>query len=248
MNSFIHVPTNYRFRSEAEREAEVAAANQTSATVTKAPPEEAPVNLDTLLDELDSALARFDELNTKAGNFPAEAAAIESRHEALMNQELDSIESIEARSAQASKIIAMREVLTVRQKKVHAAIGAEQDTAIKIGTQIAALLEARWWSNYVKRADEIKFEFERLFYRSGFDQNLQDSYVRIVLLKWMQVPNFNVSRFSQVDVKLAKCRQLRETANKLAEFERMSFFRDRPTGRGPNAKVISAGHALLSSW
>jgi hypothetical protein len=55
------------------------------------------------------------------------------------------------------------------------------------------------------------------------NQDLQDSYVPIVALKWMQVPSFNVSRFSPPDTKIAKCRQLRESAVKLREFESMTF-------------------------
>jgi hypothetical protein len=84
-------------------------------------------------------------------------------------------------------------------------------------------LERIWWNNYVKRADEIEREFSRLFHGFGLNQDLQDSYVPIVALKWMQVPSFNVSRFSPPDTKIAKCRQLRESAVKLREFESMTF-------------------------
>jgi len=141
----------------------------------------------------------------------------------LISQELDSVEAIEARSAQMSKIAAMRELAVIRQKKLKAAIGAEQEAAIKIGTEIAALLEARWWSNYVKRAEEIEREFRRLFHGLGLEQGLQNSYVPIVLLKWIQVPNFNVSRFAPPETRIAKNRRLRESADKLREFEKMSF-------------------------
>jgi hypothetical protein len=150
-------------------------------------------------------------------------AAIEKKHEVLVNQELDSVESIQARSAEMSKLSAMRELATIRQKKLKTAITEAQEAVIKLGAQIAALLEQRWWDNYIKQADQIKNTFDQLFYRSALEQNLQDSYVPIVLLQWLRVPSFNVSRFSLPDGKIVKCRQLRESANQLAEFESMSF-------------------------
>jgi hypothetical protein len=66
------------------------------------------------------------------------------------------VELIEARSTQMSKLSAMLELVAIRKTKIKAAIGAEQEAAIKIGTQVAALLQARWWSNYTKRAGEIE--------------------------------------------------------------------------------------------
>jgi hypothetical protein len=188
-----------------------------------APAEEPPADLNTVLDELDSALARFDELTEKLTNFPAELAAIEAKHKTLTDQELDSIESIEARSAQMSKIAAMRELAVTRQKKLTSAVAAQQEITIKVGERIATLLEQRWWNNYTRRAEEVRIKFDELFYRSALDQNLQDSYVPIVLLQWLRVPDFRTSRFSPADVKIGKCRQLREAAAKLAEFEKMSF-------------------------
>jgi hypothetical protein len=47
-------------------------------------------------------------------------------------------------------------------KKTQAAIGSQQELAIKIGTQIAGLLETRWWKNYVARATEIEVKFDQL--------------------------------------------------------------------------------------
>src|SRR5262249_10666886 len=86
-----------------------------------------------------------------------------------------------------------------------------------------ALLERIWWNNYVKHADEIEREFSRLFHGFGLNHDLQDSYVPLVALKWMQVPNFNVSRFSPPDTKIVKSGGLRSAANQLAEFEKLSF-------------------------
>jgi len=51
---------------------------------------EPPADLDAMLDELDSILARFDGLTGKERNFPAELAAIEAKRDALTNQELES--------------------------------------------------------------------------------------------------------------------------------------------------------------
>ena len=44
--------------------------------------------MEALLDELDSALTRLDELTAKDRNFPSELAAIEAKRESLVSQEL----------------------------------------------------------------------------------------------------------------------------------------------------------------
>ena len=216
MNGTIFVPTVYK--SKAEADLEVAAGKPKSAET----PQEL-VNQDALLDELDSILARFDKLTAKLGNFPAEAKEAEARYEALAAQELDSIKAIESRSAEMSKAIAMREVLTVQRKKVQADMMVEQEAAIKIGTQIAHLLESRWWSNYNRRAAEIERKFNQLLYQFGLEQNLRDAYLPIVLLQWIKPPNFYFARFTPPDVKITSCRGLRKSANQLAEFDSMSF-------------------------
>jgi hypothetical protein len=207
MNSIVHV------RPEA------VPFEQTTATA----PAEEPADLDTELDRLDSALATLDELTARQREFPRHIAEIDARCEALVSSSLDSLEAIQSRSAEMSKLGAMRELGQVRQKKLSAAIGAEQEAAIRLGMRIAGLLEAKWWKLYTKRAHEIRAKFDELFYRSGLDPNLGDAYKPIVALKWMQVPSFNASRFSPPDTKIAKCRQLREAAAKLREFESMSF-------------------------
>jgi len=184
---------------------------------------EPPADLDAMLDELDSALARFDELTDKDRNFPSELKTIENRYAALSNQEVDSVAAIESRSAEAAKLAAMKELAVVRQKKVKNLIESQQEAAIKLGTQIAGLLEAKWWSNYTRRAEEVRAKFDELFYRSALDQNLQDNYKPLTLLQWLRVPEFRTSRFATPDTKLNKCRMLRQSANQLAEFERMSF-------------------------
>ena len=183
------------------KSAEGAALEQTSAPV--AQPDEPA--LETLLDELDSALTRFDELTAKDRNFPSELAAIETKRKSLVSQELDSVEAIQSRSAEASKLSAMQELAVMRQKKVRNLIESQQEIVIKLGERIAAELERLWWNNYVKRAEEIKAEFDRLFYRCGLAQDLQDSYVPLVLLQWRKPPNFNVSRFAPPETSLVKC-------------------------------------------
>jgi len=201
------------------KSAEGAALEQTSAPV--AQPDEPA--LETLLDELDSALTRFDELTAKDRNFPSELAAIETKRKSLVSQELDSVEAIQSRSAEASKLSAMQELAVMRQKKVRNLIESQQEIVIKLGERIAAELERLWWNNYVKRAEEIKAEFDRLFYGRGLAQDLQDSYVPLVLSQWRKPPTFNVSRFAPPETSLVKCRRLRESANQLKEFEKLSF-------------------------
>jgi len=107
MNSFIHVPVTYRFRSEAEREAEAAAANQPKATVTEPPAEETPADLDGALAALDDELAKLDELIRTNQGFPAELEVIAARRKNLVDQELDSVAAIESRSAEMAKNSAM---------------------------------------------------------------------------------------------------------------------------------------------
>ena len=52
---------------------------------------------------------------------------------------------------------------------------------------------------------------------------MRDAYLPILLLQWLKPPNFYFARFAPPDVKITACRGLREAANKLAEFEKMSF-------------------------
>jgi len=111
----VYVPTTYRFRTEAECDAEAAVLKQSSATLTETREAEPPADLDTELNRLDSALATLDELTVKDRNFPSELAAIEAKHEALTNQELDSVEAIQSRSAEMSKIVAIRLVKTSKK-------------------------------------------------------------------------------------------------------------------------------------
>ena len=211
MNSIVHIPTTYRFIPTPEPGQTAATVEQANAPVAKAPAEEAPIDLDGALGQLDVELRKLDELLSTDQRFPAELAAIEARRKNLVDQELDTIEAIQSRSAEMSKLGAMIELGQARQKKLKIEIGFRQEAAIKTGERIAALLEQRWWANYTRSVDEVRVKLDRLFYRFGLDQNLQDSYVPIVLLQWLRVPDFRTSRFSPADVKIGKCRQLRET-------------------------------------
>ena len=199
---------------------EVVPLEQTNAS---APAEEPPADLDAMLDELDSVLARFDGLTTRQKEFPNVIANLDGKLKELEAQDLDTLQALEARSAQVGKLSNMKLLCDSHAKKTRVAIGSEQEAAIKLGERIATLLEQRWWNNYTRRAEEVRTEFDRLFYRSALDQNLQDAYKPITLLQWLRPPSFNVSRFSPPDTKIAKCRQLRQSANQLAEFEKMSF-------------------------
>jgi hypothetical protein len=223
MNLIVHIPTTYRFIPTPEPGQTAATVEQANAPVAKAPAEDAPIDLDSALATLDDELRKLDELTEKLANFPAELVSIESKREALVSQELDSVEAIQSRSAEASKLGAMIELGQARQKKLTNAVAAQQEITIKVGERIATLLEQRWWNSYVKQCNQVQLEFDRLFYRSALGQDLQNSYKPLTLLEWLRVPDFRTSRFSPADVKIGKSRRLREAANKLAEFEKMSF-------------------------
>lgn len=103
-----------------------------------------------------------------------------------------------------SKIAAMRELAQTRQKKLKAAIVAQQEVVIKLGPRIVSRLEAVWWGHHSKWGQELEREFGRLFYRCGVPPGLQDSYAPITLLQWIRVPNFRVSRFEWPEPIIAK--------------------------------------------
>jgi hypothetical protein len=215
----VFIPTSYTYRPAADVDAATTTLEQPSVTVAETR-EEAPADLDALLGALDSALARLDELSAKDAHFPAELAAIEAKHKTLTDQELDSIEAIQSRSAEMSKIAAMRELAAVRQKRLKSSLTAQIKIVIETGTRAASLLEQRWWANHTRLADEARGEFHRLF-RHPFElEGLLASYKPLVLLSWLKVPDF---RTGAVDTKLVRCRQLRGSADRLREFERMTF-------------------------
>jgi hypothetical protein len=207
-------------KSAAEQEADATAAKESSVPVAEARAEEPPADLDTELNRLDAALGKLDELTTKNAHFPAELAAIETKHKILTDQELDSIEAMQARSAEMSKLSAMRELGQVRQKKLATAITAQTKAVIEIGGRAASLLEQRWWTNYTRLADEARGEFHRLFFHPFELPDLLASYKPLVLLNWLKIPDF---RTGALDIKLTKCRALRVSSDRLREFEKMTF-------------------------
>jgi hypothetical protein len=217
----VFIPTNYVFRPALNPEAEPTAATveQTSATVTEPPAEPAP-DLDTELNRLDAELATLDELADKANRLPAECAILEKKREALIGQELDSVESIEARSAQMGKISAMRELAELREKKLKAAIAAQQEAVIKIAAQAGGLAEQLWWGLHTKAVAEAEREFSRLFFRAFEHPDVLASYRPVVLLGRLKIPDF---RTGAIDTKLVRARQLRGSVDRLREFSGMTF-------------------------
>jgi hypothetical protein len=216
MNSIVHIPAIYRFRSDAEREAEA-----TAATVTKPPPEETPADLDSALAALDLELRKLDELTDKDRNFPAELATIEAKHKTLTDQELDSVEAIQSRSAEMSKISAMRELSVIRQKKLAAAISTQREAVVKIGGQAANLLEKLWWDLHTEAHSQAEIEFNRLFFHAFEAPEVLNKYRPLQWLQWHKPPD--VLRTRDLDTQIARARQLRASTDRLRQFERMTF-------------------------
>jgi hypothetical protein len=75
---------------------------------------------------------------------------------------LDTLQALEARSAQAGKLTNMIQLAAFQFDKTRAKVAEQQKVVIELGTQIAARLEQQWWDTHIKRADEIKTEFDRL--------------------------------------------------------------------------------------
>jgi hypothetical protein len=219
MNSIVHIPATYRFRSDAEREAEAAAANQPKATVTEPPPEQ-PADLDTALDQLDAELQKLDDLAGKEREFPSTIANIDGKLKELEAQDLDTLQSLEARSAQMGKYANMRVLAASQAKKVKAAIAAQQEVVLKIGSQAASLAQRLWWDFHKEAFGQAEAELNRLFHHAYESPNLLEKYKPLVLLTWLKVPDFYIGT---LDTKIVRCRQLRERANKLREFGAMTF-------------------------
>ena len=63
-----------------------------------------------------------------------------------------------------AKNSAMKELAIVRQRKLKDAISSQETLVIRLGERIGAELERIWWSLYVRWAEEIEREFNRLFF------------------------------------------------------------------------------------
>jgi hypothetical protein len=55
------------------------------------------------------------------------------------------------------------------------------------------------------------------------EQNLRDAYKPIALLQRIRPPNFYFARFTSDDAKLTSCRGLRQAANRLIAFEKLTL-------------------------
>jgi hypothetical protein len=216
--SVVHVPAVYRYRTEAEIAAEAVAAKQT--TTTLAPEPEEPADLDTALDQLKAELQKLDNLADKEREFPSTIATIDGKLKELEAQDLDTLQALESRSAQVAKQSNMRLLAVSQLGKVKTAISAQQEVVLKIGARAAGLLEQRWWTNHTRLADEARIEFHRLFFHPFELDDLLMSYKPLVLLGWLKAPDF---RTGALDTKLVRCRQLRQSADRLREFEKMTF-------------------------
>jgi len=181
----------------------------------------APPDLDTALVQLDIELQKLDELTAKDRAFPDEMAAIEKKHDALVSQELNSVEAILSRSAEASKISAMREPAQVQQKRSKSSITAQTAVVIEIGTRAASLLERLWWDLDRKAFFEAEREFNRLFFGAYGRPEVLSKYRPSVLLGWLKPAD--VLRTPSVDLKIIRFRQLFASAEKLKAFAAKTF-------------------------
>jgi hypothetical protein len=145
----VFIAPTYKFVPAGE--AETLPAEQPGVTMAtlETPASEAPIDLDTALARLADELKKLDELIGKDRNFPAELAAIEAKHKTLTDQELDSVEAIEARSAQMSKISAMCELATVRQ------IWVESDRVVAVADRFVVFLFVKKSISIVERSLRI---------------------------------------------------------------------------------------------
>jgi hypothetical protein len=212
----VHIAPTYRFRTQEEIEAEAAR----PATTAALEPLEPALDLDGALDRLDAELQKLDELLSTDQRFPAEMASIEKKHEALTNQELDSIEAIQSRSAEMSKVAAMRELAGLRQKRLATAITTQEAVVLKVGGQASSLAEQFWWSLHTTAVTQAEREFSKLFYHSYESPEVLNKFKPLVLLDWLRIPDF---RTGAADTKIVRARQLRTFVDRLREFERMTF-------------------------
>jgi hypothetical protein len=183
-------------------------------------PPSAPADLDTALDELDAQLQKLAELSAKQREFPSTIANIDAKLKELEIQDLDTLPALEARSAQMGKYANMRLLAAAQAKKLAAAIAQEEEVVCRIGTRAFALVERLWWTLHIEAFAQAELEFNRLFFRAYEWGDVLSKFKSIVLLDRLKVPDF---RTGSLDTKLLRCRQLREAANRLKEFGRMSF-------------------------
>ena len=126
---FVHVPTTYRFRTQEEIAAEAAQPSKAVAPE----PEEPAIDLDAELSRLDDCLQKLDELVAKEQEFPRHIAEIDTRLRKLEGEDLSTLEALESRQAHQGKLANMKLLADSKAKKTQAAIGSQQEIAIKIG-------------------------------------------------------------------------------------------------------------------
>jgi hypothetical protein len=184
------------------------------------PPPPAPIDLGVLLTELDAELEKLDSLVSKEREFPGNITRIDGRLRELEGQDLSTLEALEARSAQAAKLVNMKHLAEVQAKKNSAAIQTQTKVVIEIGAAAARRLEVIWYELYAERATQIKAEFDRLFYHAFESQDLLASYKPLTLLKFLKFPDLVTS---SLDLKITRFRQLRKAVDQLKAFETMTL-------------------------
>lgn len=169
---------------------------------------------------MDDCLQKLDELVAKEQEFPRHIAEIDTRLRKLEGEDLLSLEALESRQAQQGKLANMKLLADSQAKKIKAAVVAQQETVIKIGSQAASLLNNFWWQLHTEAYAQAQAELNRLFHNAYEEPNLLEKFKPLVLLSWLKVPDFYIGT---PDTKIVRCRQLRESANKLREFGAMTF-------------------------
>jgi hypothetical protein len=214
----VFIPTTYTFRPALAEGA--TALEQPSATLAEAPAQEAPIDLDTALSRLDAEFKTLDELVAKEQKFPSTIADIEAKLTELESQDLDTISALEARQSQQGKLSNMKSLVIGQVKKNKAAIAAQTEVVVKIGTQANSLAQQLWSSLEREAYDQAKAKLSELFFRPYEHQDILERYKPLALLSWLKVPDLFVS---SPDIKITRFRALRAASEKLKEFAEMTF-------------------------
>jgi hypothetical protein len=103
---------------------------------------------------LDAELQNLDELSARPREFPSTIASIDGKLKELEAQDLDTVQALEARSAQVGKYANMRLLAASQADKTRAKVAAQQEVVIKAGT--AQLIEVlQFGIQSVQRAIQI---------------------------------------------------------------------------------------------
>src|SRR5215469_10726020 len=115
------------------------------------------------------------------------------------------LEALEARSAQASKLANMKHLAQVQAKKNSAAIGAQTKVVIEIGTRTASGLEKLWWDFHQEAFAQAETKFNELFFRAYEWPEVLNKYRPLALLEWLKPPD--LLRTTSLDIKITRARQ-----------------------------------------